>query len=207
MPRPWAAWRPPCPRRKIPMATSAPVLSPITLGLIQGSWNAWAANNIIFLRCRIPTALTMEIHERACRGIRRQRGQFGGSNQPAVSVQLCSRCGGASLGRQRHHAGQPGPALERQSGNNAMPSIYAPVLSLDAGAGGSRLTVPFFFIPQARDRCRSPRATAAIWWARWPAAAARSPPSRCPAAVCWTGIQLSAAGRPSRRCTRTIPIR
>ena len=88
---------------------------PVTLGLIQGSWNAWAANNIYLKEVNNPN------------GTFNSSQSFLFNYAPDAAVNLWAgnaiELVGANLTR-----------VNRQ--NQTMPPIYAPVLSLNAGAGG-----------------------------------------------------------------------
>jgi hypothetical protein len=127
------------------------VLSPITLGLIQGSWNAWAANNINLLEVQNPNGTYNGNFMNV------PAGEFAGNEDNSVVPTSLPYLFNYAPDAAAHlwagngiTLGSPGQPLERQSGNNAMPSIYAPVLSLDAGAGGITVDSSFFLYPSSQ---------------------------------------------------------
>jgi filamentous hemagglutinin family protein len=88
---------------------------PVTLSLIQGSWNAWAANNIYLKEVNNPNGAFNTLQS------------FLFNYAPDAAVNLWAGNAitlvGANLTRVTR-------------GNQSMPPIYAPDLSLNAGAGG-----------------------------------------------------------------------
>jgi filamentous hemagglutinin family protein len=126
-------------------------LSPITLGLIQGSWNAWAANNLNLLEVQNPNG-TYNGNSVAV-----TPGEFAGNEDnavvPASLPYLFNYAPDAAVHLWAGNGitlGSLSEPLERQSGNNAMPSIYAPILSLDAGAGGITVDSSLFLYPSSQ---------------------------------------------------------
>ncbi len=126
-------------------------LSPITLGLIQGSWNAWAANNINLLEVQNPNG-TYNGNTVAV-----PAGEFvGNEDNPVVPTSLPYLFNYAPDAAVHLWAGNSitlgslTVPLERQSDNSGMPSIYAPILSLDAGAGGITLDNSLFLYPSSQ---------------------------------------------------------
>jgi filamentous hemagglutinin family protein len=88
---------------------------PVTLSLIQGSWNAWAANNIYLKEVNNPNGTFNSSQSFLFNYAPDATANFWAGN----AIELV----GASLTR-----------VSRQ--NQTMPPIYAPVLTLNAGAGG-----------------------------------------------------------------------
>jgi len=126
-------------------------LSPITLGLIQGSWNAWAANNIDLLEVQNPNgtyngnSMTVPAGEFA--------GNEGNAVVPTSLPYLFNYAPDAAVHLWADNGitlGSLSQPLERQSGNSAMPSIYAPILSLNAGAGGITVDSSLFLYPSSQ---------------------------------------------------------
>jgi filamentous hemagglutinin family protein len=88
---------------------------PVTLSLIQGSWNAWAANNIYLKEVNNPNGTFNSLQSFLFNYAPDAAANFWAGN--AITLV------GANLAR-----------VSRQNQN--MPPIYAPILSLNAGAGG-----------------------------------------------------------------------
>ena len=88
---------------------------PVTLSLIQGSWNAWAANNIYLKEVNNPNGTFNSLQSFLFNYAPDAAANFWAAN----AIELV----GANLAR-----------VNRQ--NQTMPPIYAPILSLNAGAGG-----------------------------------------------------------------------
>ncbi len=101
---------------------------PVTLSLIQGSWNAWAANNIYLKEVNNPN------------GTFNSSQSFLFNYAPDAAVNLWAgnavELVGANLTR-----------VNRQ--NQTMPPIYAPVLSLNAGAGGITIDNSIILYPSS----------------------------------------------------------
>ena len=103
-------------------------LQTVTLSLIQGSWNAWAANNIYLKEVNNPN------------GTFNSSQSFLFDYAPDAAVNLWAgnaiELVGANLTR-----------VTRQ--NQTMPPIYAPILSLNAGAGGITIDNSIILYPSS----------------------------------------------------------
>ena len=101
---------------------------PVTLSLIQGSWNAWAANNIYLKEVNNPN------------GTFNSSQSFLFNYAPDAAANFWAGNGitlvGANLTR-----------VNRQNQN--MPPIYAPILTLDAGAGGITIDNSIILYPSS----------------------------------------------------------
>jgi filamentous hemagglutinin family protein len=105
---------------------------PITLDLIKGSWNVWAANNIYLSEVLNPD------------GTFNQNSSFSFTYAPDAAVRLTAGNGIVLDG------GISAP-LERVQGfnNQSMAPIYAPILTLDAGEGGITLENSIYLFPSS----------------------------------------------------------
>ena len=105
----------------------------VTLSLIKGSWNAWAANNIYLNEVNNPN------------GTFNQLQSFLFNYAPDAAANLWAGNGielvGGSLTR-----------VTRQ--NQTMPPIYAPMLSLNAGAGGITIDKTIILYPSSAGALR-----------------------------------------------------
>jgi filamentous hemagglutinin family protein len=103
------------------------VTAPVSLQLASGSWNVWAGNNIYIGEVRNPS------------------GTFDGSDSfpfnysPTAAANFWAGNGITLQGQN-----QP-----RTSDNSTMPPIYAPQLSLSAGAGGITINNPIILFPSS----------------------------------------------------------
>jgi filamentous hemagglutinin family protein len=122
----------------------------VNLSLIDGSWNAWAANNIYIGEVRNPNG-TFNGNSLSV-----SAGEFGGntgnSTVPATSTFLFNYAPDAAV---NFWAGNgitlDGSSLQRVSGyNDGMPPVYAPILSLNAGAGGITLDSSIILYPSGQ---------------------------------------------------------
>jgi filamentous hemagglutinin family protein len=127
------------------------VQNPITLGLLKGSWNAWAANNISLLEVQNPNGTYNG------NSVTVPSGEFAGNeNNPVVpgsTPYLFDYAPDAAVHLWAGNGitlGSLSQSLTRQTGNGLMPSIYAPVLSLDAGAGGITVDNSLFLYPSSQ---------------------------------------------------------
>jgi filamentous hemagglutinin family protein len=123
---------------------------PISLGLISGSWNVWAANNIYVSEVRNPNG-TFNNNSLAV-----PAGAFSGdtdnSTVPARTPFLFNYAPGAAA---NFWAGNgitlAGNNLPRVTGyNQDMGPVYPPVLTLDAGAGGITVNNPIVLYPSSQ---------------------------------------------------------
>jgi filamentous hemagglutinin family protein len=101
---------------------------PVTLSLIQGSWNAWAANNIYIKEVNNPNGTFNSLRSFLFNYAPDSAANFWAGN----GITLV----GANLTR-----------VNRQ--NQTMPPIYAPVLSLNAGAGGITIDNSIILYPSS----------------------------------------------------------
>jgi filamentous hemagglutinin family protein len=101
---------------------------PVTLSLIQGSWNAWAANNIYIKEVNNPNGTFNTLQSFLFNYAPDAAANFWAGNAIALV--------GANLTR-----------VTRQ--NQTMPPIYAPVLTLNAGAGGITIDKSIVLYPSS----------------------------------------------------------
>jgi len=101
---------------------------PVTLSLIQGSWNAWAANDIYLKEVNNPNGTFNSLQS------------FLFNYAPEAAANFWA-------GNAIELVGENLPRVNRQ--NQTMPPIYAPILSLDAGAGGVTLDKSIILYPSS----------------------------------------------------------
>jgi filamentous hemagglutinin family protein len=101
---------------------------PVTLSLIQGSWNAWAANNIYLKEVNNPNGTFNSLQSFLFNYAPDAAANFWAGN----AIELV----GGNLAR-----------VNRQ--NQTMPPIYAPILSLNAGAGGITIDKSIVLYPSS----------------------------------------------------------
>jgi filamentous hemagglutinin family protein len=101
---------------------------PVTLSLIQGSWNTWAANNIYIKEVNNPNGTFNSLQSFLFNYAPDAAANFWAGN----AIELV----GANLTR-----------VNRQ--NQTMPPIYAPILSLNAGAGGITIDQSIILYPSS----------------------------------------------------------
>jgi hypothetical protein len=101
---------------------------PVTLSLIQGSWNAWAANNIYLKEVNNPNGTFNSLQSFLFNYAPDASANFWAGN----AIELV----GGNLAR-----------VNRQ--NQTMPPIYAPILSLNAGAGGITIDKSILLYPSS----------------------------------------------------------
>ena len=132
-----------------PNADAGSSTLPLTLGLIDGSWNIWAARDVYVEEVRNPNG-TFNDHN-----VTVPSGTFSGntddSNVPARSQFLFNYAPDAAA---NFWAGNSitldGGNLTRDNGENEdMPPIYAPILSLNAGAGGINILNSIILYPSS----------------------------------------------------------
>ena len=125
-------------------------LSPVNLSLIKSSWNVWAANNITLGEVRNPNGTfngnTLPVPS----------GEFPGNEDnsavPASTPFLFNYAPDAAVHLWAGNGitlGSLSQSLQRLTGNSSMPPIYAPILSLDAGAGGVTVDGSLFLYPSS----------------------------------------------------------
>ena len=100
---------------------------PVSLQLASGSWNVWAANNIFLSEVRNPSG-TFDSGD-----------SFPFNYSPTAAANFWAGNGITLLGQN----------LPRTDGNPTMPAIYAPQLSLNAGADGITIDSPIILAPSA----------------------------------------------------------
>jgi filamentous hemagglutinin family protein len=126
-------------------------LNPVTLSLIKGSWNGWAANNVNLLEVNNPNGTfngnTLPMPS----------GEFPGNEDdpvvPASTPFLFNYASDAAMHLWAGNGitlGSLSQSLQRLTGNSSMPSIYAPILSLDAGGGGVTVDSSLFLYPSSQ---------------------------------------------------------
>jgi len=98
---------------------------PVSLQLASGSWNVWAGNNIYLSEVRNPA------------GAFDSGDSFPFNYSPHAAANFWAGNGITLLGQN----------LPRTDGNSTMPAIYAPQLSLNAGAGGITIDSPIILAP------------------------------------------------------------
>jgi filamentous hemagglutinin family protein len=123
---------------------------PVNLGLIDGSWNVRAANNIWLNEVRNPNG-TFNANRLAVPG-GTFPGNTDGSEAPSKSSFLFDYAADAAANLW---AGNgillAGVNLPRISGQNQnMPPVYPPILSLDAGAGGVTIENSIVLFPSSQ---------------------------------------------------------
>jgi len=101
---------------------------PVTLSLIQGSWSAWAANNIYIKEVNNPNGTFNSLQS------------FLFNYAPDAAVNLWA-------GNAIALAGANVTRVNRQNQN--MPPIYAPILTLNAGAGGITIDNSIILYPSS----------------------------------------------------------
>ncbi|MGA2246108.1 MAG: filamentous hemagglutinin N-terminal domain-containing protein [Verrucomicrobiota bacterium] len=106
---------------------------PVSLQLASGSWNVWAGNNIFLQEVRNPAG-TFDFGD-----------SFPFTYAPDAAVNLWAGNGITLLGQNLPRIA----AASSTPGNSAMPAIYAPQLSLNAGAGGITVDSPIILDPSA----------------------------------------------------------
>lgn len=110
-----------------PGANVGSLSQPVSLQLAAGSWNVWAANDLYLGEVRNPA------------GAFDSSDSFPFNYSPSAAVNLWAGNSITLLGQN----------LPRTAANPAMPAIYAPQLSLDAGAGGITLESPIILAPSS----------------------------------------------------------
>ncbi len=98
---------------------------PVSLQLAAGSWNVWAGNDIYITEVRNPAG-TFDAGD-----------SFPFNYAPNAAANFWAGDGIMLLGQN----------LPRTDGNSTMPAIYAPQLSLNAGAGGITIESPIILDP------------------------------------------------------------
>jgi filamentous hemagglutinin family protein len=106
--------------------------APVILNLIAGSWNAWAANNIYLQEVRNPS------------GTFNTDLQFDYAANAAVNLW-------AGNGITLDGGNLDGQSLQRLAGyDDSMGPIYAPILTLNAGAGGITVGSSLYLYPSSQ---------------------------------------------------------
>ena len=100
---------------------------PVSLQLASGSWNVWAADDIYLSEVRNPAG-TFDAGD-----------SFPFNYSASAAVNLWAGNGITLLGQN----------LPRTGGNSSMPAIYAPQLSLEAGAGGITIESAIILAPSS----------------------------------------------------------
>ncbi|MEY2466836.1 MAG: hypothetical protein QOD03_1357, partial [Verrucomicrobiota bacterium] len=127
---------------------------PVGLSLIDGSWNVWAARDIYISEVRNPNG-TFNSSQ-----LNVPTGQFAGnSDNSAVPPRTSFLFDYAPDAAANFWAGNSitlsGANLPRVNGQNqSMPPIYAPILSLNAGAGGINILNSLILYPSSQGALR-----------------------------------------------------
>jgi filamentous hemagglutinin family protein len=100
---------------------------PVSLQLASGAWNVWAGNNIFLSEVRNPA------------GAFDSDDSFPFNYSPNAAANFWAGNGLTLLGQN----------LPRTDGNSTMPAIYAPQLSLNAGAGGITIDSAIILAPSS----------------------------------------------------------
>ena len=121
---------------------------PVNLSLIKGSWNAWAGGNIAIGEVRNPNG-TFNSNKRPVTGV-----FSGNTDGVAVPTQTAFAFDYAADAAVNFWAGNAielvGGNLPRVNGQNQdMQPIYAPILSLNAGAGGIKIDNSIILYPSS----------------------------------------------------------
>jgi filamentous hemagglutinin family protein len=122
---------------------------PITLSLIDGSWNAWSGGDIYVAEVRNPNGTFNGGQISVPTGV--FQGNIGSPSVPTRSAFLFDYGADASA---NFWAGDAitlaGGNVARVAGENqSMPPIYPPLLTLDAGAGGITVENPIILYPSS----------------------------------------------------------
>jgi filamentous hemagglutinin family protein len=133
-----------------PTADIGTAQRPLNLSLISGSWSAWAAHDIYIAEVRNPNGTFNSSQLAVPPG--KFPGNIGGAVVPPRTSFLFDYAPDASA---NFWAGNSitlaGSNLPRVSGQNqSMPPIYAPILNLDAGAGGIHILNPLTLYPSSQ---------------------------------------------------------
>ncbi|MGD0615710.1 MAG: filamentous hemagglutinin family protein, partial [Verrucomicrobiota bacterium] len=122
----------------------------VNLSLIDGSWIAWAANNIYIGEVRNPSGTFNANSWNVPAG--EYAGNTGNSAVPATSAFLFDYAPNAAVNLWAGNAiTLDGSSLQRVSGyNDGMPPVYAPILTLNAGAGGVTLDSSIILYPSSQ---------------------------------------------------------
>ncbi len=124
--------------------------SPVSLSLIAGSWNVWAANNIFISEVRNPNG-TFNANQTAVPA-GEFPGDIGNATVPDRTTFLFNYAPNAAA---NFWAGDSitliGENLPRVLGENGqMPPIYPPILTLNAGAGGITIDNSIILYPSSQ---------------------------------------------------------
>ncbi|MDB6129510.1 MAG: Filamentous hemagglutinin family outer membrane protein, partial [Verrucomicrobiales bacterium] len=123
---------------------------PVSLSLINGSWNAWAARDLFISEVRNPNGTFNSSQLNVPSG--KFVGNVGNTTVPPRSSFLFDYApdAGASFwaGNSITLAGSNLPRVSGQ--NQSMPPIYAPILNLNAGAGGIHILNSLLLYPSSK---------------------------------------------------------
>jgi filamentous hemagglutinin family protein len=120
----------------------------VNLNLTEGSWSAWAANNIYLGEVRNPNGTYNGNF------VSVPSGEFpGNTDNPVVPGSLAYLLDYAPDAAVHLWAGDgitlDGTSLQRQTGNTMSP-VYPPILTLDAGSGGITLDSSIYLYPSSQ---------------------------------------------------------
>ncbi|MFO1488229.1 MAG: filamentous hemagglutinin N-terminal domain-containing protein [Verrucomicrobiota bacterium] len=123
---------------------------PVSLSLIKGSWNVWAARDIFVAEVRNPNGTFNGSQLTVPAGI--FNGNVGASTVPPRSSFLFDYAADAAANFWAGNAiSLVGANLPRVTGQNqGMPPVYAPILNLNAGAGGISILNSLVLFPSSQ---------------------------------------------------------
>jgi len=132
-----------------PTADVGSPIRPVSLSLIAGSWNVWAADDIFLAEVRNPSGIFND------NTVAVPAGQFSGNtDNPAVPARSEFLFNYAPNAAANFWAGDAitltGANLPRLNNeNDDMPPIYPPILALTAGSGGITVNNPIILYPSS----------------------------------------------------------
>jgi len=132
----------------LPTTSSVQGAAPITLSLISGTWNVWSGGNIYVKEVNNPNGTYNPNELTVTPG--RFLGDIGGDAVPTQSPFLFDYAANAAA---NFWAGNgitlDGNNLVRNSQDVGMKPVYAPILTLNAGAGGITINKSVYLYPSA----------------------------------------------------------
>jgi len=133
-----------------PTAEVGSLIHPVSLSLIAGSWNVWAADNIFLAEVRNPSGTFNDNTVAVPAG--RFSGNTDNSTVPARSEFLFNYAPNAAANFWAGDAiiltGANLPRLNNE--NDDMPPIYPPILAMTAGSGGITVNNPILLYPSSQ---------------------------------------------------------
>jgi filamentous hemagglutinin family protein len=187
-----------------PKADVGSSIHPVSLSLISGSWNVWAADDIYLAEVRNPSGTFNDDSVAVTAG--QFPGNTGNPTVPTRSEFLFNYAPDAAAnlwaGNAITLAGANLPRLANE--NQDMPPVYPPILTLAAGAGGITVNNPVILYPSSQGALQitttgGGNLTGAFQ--QGTLVGITMSDSGLP------GYETFAQGHASRRCTWTMPIR